>query len=83
MMRATLLALLLVGGCSYSPPNPADTAKPGYADDLKACEEYGDKEGHRRVLAFGGLFLSYPISLPIEEYRATRSCMEKKGYVAT
>jgi hypothetical protein len=74
--------LLGVASCSYSPPNAADVTKPNYQADLKACEEFGDKEGHRRVMAFGGLFLSYPISLPIEEYKATRKCMEGKGYVA-
>ena len=34
-------------------------------------------------MAYGGLFLSYPISLPIEQWRQTRKCMIRKGYVAS
>ena len=75
--------LLALASCSYSPPNQADLNRPAYKSDLAACEEFGNKEAHRRVTADGGLWLSYPISLPIEERRQVRKCMEAKGYVAT
>jgi hypothetical protein len=35
------------------------------------------------VMSKGGLVLSYPISLPIEEQRQTRECMDGKGYAAS
>jgi hypothetical protein len=81
--RLLLISPLLgVAGCSYAPANPADTAKPAYQSDLAACQTTGDKEAHRLVMSKGGLFLSYPISLPIEELRQTRKCMDTKGYAA-
>jgi len=77
------ICLLALAGCSYSPPNPADLNRPTYQSDLAACEEAGDKEAHRRVMASGNLWLSYPISLPIEERRQVSKCMEAKGYAAS
>lgn len=74
--------LLAAAGCGYYPPTAADREKPSYQADLTACEAFGVKEGHRRVLAYGGEFLTYPISLPIEEWWQTRKCMQGKGYVA-
>jgi hypothetical protein len=76
-----LLAVTACGG--YSPPRSADTARPTYQADLVACETSGDKEAHRWVMSRGGLFLTYPISLPIVEARETRKCMDGKGYAAT
>jgi len=77
------ICLLALAGCSYSPPNQADLNRPTYQSDLAACEDAGDKEAHRRVMASGNLWLSYPISLPIEERRQVRKCMEAKGYAAS
>ena len=71
-----------VTACAYSPPNPADTAKTAYQSDLAACQTSGDKEAHRLVMSRGALFLTYPISLPVEEWRQTRKCMDGKGYAA-
>jgi hypothetical protein len=68
--------------CGYTPPNPADTAKPTYHSDLSACETSGNKEAHRLVMSSGLLFLTYPVSLLIEKPRQVRVCMEKKGYAA-
>ena len=82
------VGLLLMGSlpalaaCSYTPPNPADAARPSYAADLAACETAGDNEAHRLVMSRGGLFLTYPISLPIEQWLQTRKCMDGKGYAA-
>jgi hypothetical protein len=75
--------LLALVACGYSPPTPADTAKPAYHADLAACETSGDKEAHRLVMSKGGLFLTYPISIFVEEHRQVRKCMEGKGYVAS
>jgi len=75
--------LLGVAACGYAPPNPADTARPSYAADLAACQTSGDKEAHRLVMSRGGLFLTYPISLPIVEARQTGKCMDGKGYAAS
>ncbi len=75
--------LLVVAACGDAPPNPADTARPTYAADLAACQTAGDKEAHRLVMSRGGLFLTYPISLPLEELRQTRKCMAGKGYAAS
>jgi hypothetical protein len=83
---AASLALLLplaVTACAYAPPNSADRDKPTFQADLAECQAFGDKEGHRRVIAYGGLFLTYPISLPIEQWRQTRKCMAGKGYTAS
>jgi hypothetical protein len=82
--RSWLLVFLSVFlvGCGYTPPNSADSAKPTYRSDLSACETSGDKEAHRLVMSSGLLFLTYPFSLPIEESRQVRTCMEKKGYAA-
>lgn len=77
-----LTLLVLLGACGYAPPNPADTARPGYQADLAACRAAGDKEAHRLVMSRGGLFLTYPISLPIEESLQLRKCMSGKGYAA-
>jgi hypothetical protein len=73
---------LLVAACGYAPPNPADTARPTYQSDLAACQTVGDKEAHRLVMSRGGLFLTYPISSPIEQTLQTRKCMDGKGYAA-
>ncbi len=75
--------MLAVAACAYTPPNPADTAKPTYQSDLAACRTSGDKEAHRLVMSQGGLFLTYPISTWIEEHRQIRKCMDGKGYVAS
>ena len=74
--------LLAGAACAYTPPNPADAARPSYAADLAACETAGDKEAHRLVMSQGGLFLTYPISLPIEEHLQVGKCMDRKGYAA-
>jgi hypothetical protein len=88
-MLHRVVGLLLMGpslalaGCGYAPPNPADAARPSYAADLAACQTAGDKEAHRLVMSRGGLFLTYPISLPIEQEVQTRKCMDGKGYAAS
>ncbi len=73
-------AALGLAGCAYDPPMQADHASPAYRADLAACQEAGDKEAHRRVMAFGRLFLTYPVSLPVQERIETRKCLEGKGY---
>ncbi len=76
-----MLAMTCVlAGCAYDPPMRADHAAAGYRRDLTLCREAGDKEANRRVMASGGLFLTYPISLPIEERVQVRKCLEGKGY---
>lgn len=75
--------LLVVVACSYSPPNAADTTRPAYQSDLAACRTSGDKEAHRLVMSEGGLFLTYPISIFVEEHIQLRKCMSGKGYVAS
>jgi hypothetical protein len=75
--------LLAVAGCGYSPPNPADAARPTYGSDLAACHDSGDKEAHRLVMSQGGYFLTYPISTFIQEHIQVRKCMVGKGYVAS
>ena len=75
-------ALLAIGACGTGYA-PADIARPTYQSDLAACQTAGDKEAHRLVMSRGGLFLTYPISLPIEEDRETRKCMAAKGYAAS
>ena len=72
---------LALGGCSsYDPAMQADHASPAYQKDLIACQAAGDKEAHRRVIASGILFMTYPISLPIQQRIQTRKCLEGKGY---
>jgi hypothetical protein len=74
--------LLAIAGCSYQPANGAEHDSSSFQADLSACKEFGTKEGHRRVMAFGGEFLTYPVSLPFEKWWQTRKCMQGKGYVA-
>lgn len=82
-LAQTLWLLPLVAtACGYSPPNAADTARPTYQADLTTCQAAGDKEAHRLVMSRGGLFLTYPISLPIEQSMQTRKCMDGNGYAA-
>lgn len=71
-----------LAGCGYAPPNAADATRPTYRSDLAACREAGDKEAHHLVMSRGGLFITYPISLPIVESIQTRKCMDGKGYAA-
>jgi hypothetical protein len=78
-----LSPLLAVAACGYTPPNAADTGRPGYQADLAACQSSGDTEAHRIVMSKGGLFLTYPISIFVEEHRQIRKCMDGKGYVAS
>ena len=75
--------LLAMTACGYAPPNSADTARPSYQADLAACQTSGDKEAHRLVMSRGGLFLSYPISIFVEEHLQVRKCMDGKGYAAS
>jgi hypothetical protein len=75
--------LLVVAACGYSPPNSSDAAKPTYKSDLAACQTSGDKEAHRLVMSKGALFLTYPISIFVEEHREVHKCMDGKGYVAS
>lgn len=74
--------LLAVAACGYAPPNQADGSRPTYQSDLAACQTSGDKEAHRLVMSKGGLFLTYPISIFVQEHRRVRKCMDGKGYVA-
>ncbi len=73
-------AALGLASCAYDPPMRADHAAPAYRKDLAACRTAGDNEAERRVMASGGLFLTYPVSLPIEERIQTRKCLQGKGY---
>ncbi len=75
-----LVSGLVLAGCAYDPPMRADHASATYRKDLVACQDAGDKEAHRRVMASGILFLTYPASLPIQQRIQTRKCMEGKGY---
>jgi hypothetical protein len=75
--------LLMVVACTYAPPHASDTARPTYKSDLAACRISGDKEAHRLVMSQGGMFLTYPISIFIQEHRQIRKCMDGKGYVAS
>jgi hypothetical protein len=72
--------LLALAACAYTPADPAEAGRPAYRADLAACEQSASQEAHRRVLARGELFLTYPISLPILKRRELRKCMEAKGY---
>jgi hypothetical protein len=83
-MRCRVPWFLLLGftACGCTPPNAADTDRPSYAADLAACETAGDEEAHRLVMSRGGLFLTYPISLPIERHLQIGKCMDRKGYAA-
>jgi hypothetical protein len=78
LLMGPLLTVAACGGYTQ-----ADTARPTYAADLAACQTAGDKEAHRLVMSRGGLFLTYPISLPIEEHRQSLKCMAGKGYAAS
>jgi hypothetical protein len=75
-----LVSGLVLTGCAYDPPMRADHASAQYQKDLAACQDAGAKEANRRVMASGILFLTYPVSLPIERRIQTRKCMEGKGY---
>ncbi len=71
---------LALASCSYDPPIQGDHASVAYRADLAACQEAGEKEARRRVMASGILFLTYPISLPVKVRIETRRCLEGKGY---
>jgi hypothetical protein len=73
-------ASLGLASCAYDPPMQADHAAASYRKNLAECQTAGGKEASRRVMASGGLFLTYPISLPIMQRIETRRCLERKGY---
>jgi len=75
-VQTLLLVFAGVSACSYSPPDAADLNRPSYHADL------ANKAAHHQAIAFGGYFLTYPISLPILRRREMRKCMRGKGYVA-
>jgi hypothetical protein len=76
-----LSPLLLVVSCGYS-PNAVDARRPTYQADLAACQQSGDKEAHRLVMSKGELFLTYPISIFVQEHIQVHKCMDGKGYIA-
>lgn len=78
-VACTAIAVLLTG-CAYDPGMRDDHPAQQYHADLAACRESGDKEAHRRVMARGLLFMTYPVSLPIVRRIQIRACMEGKGY---
>jgi hypothetical protein len=78
LLGALLLAMIF--GCAYDPPMRADHASAKYQADLGACRPVAHKEADRVVKARGPLFLTYPISLPIERRIQMRKCMQGKGY---
>jgi hypothetical protein len=80
-MCAVLCAGALLAGCAYDPPVAGDDQAPKYVADLAACREAAAKAAHHAVISHGYLFLTYPVSYPIEERSAMRHCMVGKGYV--
>ena len=82
-MRKRLIgvyATVLIAGCAYDPPIAGNHQTPKYADDLNACRETAAKAAHLTVIGRGYLFLSYPLSYPIEKRSQMRKCMVAKGY---
>jgi hypothetical protein len=77
VLRLGLLPLLLANvGCAYDPPMAGDHAAPKYQADLDACTLAAEK--YTKSLFY--LFITYPISLPIEERARMATCMEQHGY---
>ena len=72
--------MAMMASCAYDPPMRADHSSPPYKADLASCRETAHKEADRVVKARGLLFLTYPISLPIERRVQLRKCMQGKGY---
>ena len=77
---AVLCASVLVAGCAYDPPIRGDHHAQKYVEDLNACRETATAAARHAVISRGYLFLSYPISYPIEKRSAIRTCMVGKGY---
>ncbi|MBV9654759.1 MAG: hypothetical protein JOZ42_09375 [Acetobacteraceae bacterium] len=74
------LAGASVAACAYDPPVAGDHTTPKYTADLEACRETAAKAAHHTVIGRGYLFLSYPISYPIEKRAELRKCMTGRGY---
>ncbi len=77
---AILCAGTLLAGCAFDPPVAGDHHAPKYVSDLAACREAAGKAAHHAVISRGYLFLTYPVSYPIEKRAALRKCMVDKGY---
>ncbi|MCL2429766.1 MAG: hypothetical protein FWD12_11085 [Alphaproteobacteria bacterium] len=74
------IAAVLLAGCAYDPGMQGHHPAQAYHADLVACRQTGSREAHRRVMSFGMLFLTYPISLPIVRRIQVRQCLAGRGY---
>ena len=71
----------LVAGCGgYDPPVVADHDSPAYQKDLAACQKSGGAAADRIAKATFPMFVSYPVSWPIEQRIQISRCMTAKGY---
>lgn len=71
----------LTGGCgNYDPPVVADHDSAAYQKDLTACQTSGGAAADRIAKATFPMFVSYPISWPIEQRIQISRCMTAKGY---
>jgi hypothetical protein len=75
-----LTSALAVAACAYDPPVRADHQSARYQADLVACRKEGTAAADKRTVAYGYLFLSYPISYPIVRREEIRKCMQGRGY---
>lgn len=74
-----MLALGLVA-CAYDPPMQANHGSAVYQADLRACRKSAATTASRTVHATGPMFMTYPISYPIQDRIDIRRCMQAKGY---
>ena len=71
----------LVAGCGgYDPPVVADHDSAAYRKDLTACQTSGGAAADRIAKATFPMFMTYPISWPIEQRIQISRCMMAKGY---
>ena len=80
MKKWPVLLALGLSACAYDPPMQADHASAAYQANLHACRKSAAVAASRTVHATGPMFLTYPISYPIQKRIEVRRCMEGKGY---
>ena len=80
MRTATLLSLLTLAACSYSPPAHTDTASPKYQADLNACSTSVPDAIDKRNAKTGLAWMAGGVTRWPAIDNGIKSCMDQHGW---